>query len=221
MIDSLLQEQIEYYRARAAEYEATALPDGGLDDAPDNPFAREWQDILQAVRALPQFDSILELACGTGLWTRELARHNAHLTALDAAPEMLAMNRANVNDSRVRYETADLFAWEPKEKYDLVFFAFWLSHVPDTLLDSFLERVRRALKPGGLVWIVDEPRDTKNVIPTQDNLQSRTLTDGRTFTIVKEYYDPAELAARLTALDFSDIEIIRGDYFFRLTALHP
>ena len=168
-----------------------------------------------------RLDRILELACGTGLWTRELAQHTGHLTALDAAPEMLEINRANVNDCRVRYATANLFEWEPDETYDLVFFAFWLSHVPQAQLDFFLQRVRRALKPGGLLWIVDKPRGTRNVIPTQDNLQSRTLTDGRTFTIVKEYYDPAELAARLTALGCTNIETITGDFFFRLSLSYP
>jgi demethylmenaquinone methyltransferase/2-methoxy-6-polyprenyl-1,4-benzoquinol methylase len=219
MNDPLLREQIEYYRARAQEYEATALPDGADDEEPTNPFAMEWRGLVREVEALPQSESILELACGTGVWTQELVKHTEYLTALDAAPEMLKLNRARVNDPRVRYDCVNLFEWEPTEQYDLVFFAFWLSHVPLDRLDLFLQRVRRAVKPGGRVMIFDEPRGSANVIPTQGHVQARTLNDGRTFSIVKEYYDPEELRRRLRAHRFSDVKTVNGNYFFRATAL--
>lgn len=215
MIETLLQEQIEYYRARASEYEETALPTLG---AGDTPMAREWRDAERAVHALPQYTDILELACGTGVWTRLLTQHTEHLTALDAAPEMLELNRAQVNDARVKYECVNLFEWEPTQQYEMVFFAFWLSHVPTTQFDLFLQRVRRALKPHGHVFILDEPRGTKNVIPTNQNIQARTLNDGQTFNIVKEYYAPEELRGRMERLGFALIEISRGDYFFWLRA---
>ena len=216
MNEPLLQEQIAYYRARAGEYEETALPTLGVGD---NPMAREWREAERAVHALPQYTDILELACGTGVWTRLLAQHTEHLTALDAAPEMLQLNRASVNDARVKYECVDLFEWEPTQQYEMVFFAFWLSHIPDAQLDLFLQRVRRALKPNGTVFILDEPRGTKNVIPTNENVQTRALNDGRTFKIVKEYYAPEELRERMMRLGFASIEISRGDYFFWLKAI--
>ncbi len=215
MTDSLLQEQIAYYRARASEYEETALPTLG---AGDSPMAREWRDAERVVHSLPQYTNILELACGTGVWTRLLAQHTEHLTALDAAPEMLEINRSRVNDPRVKYECVDLFEWEPTQEYELVFMAFWLSHVPEAQLDSFLKRVRRALKANGHVFILDEPQGTKNVIPTSENIQARTLNDGRTFNIVKEYYAPEELRERMMRLGFARGEISRGDYFFWLRA---
>lgn len=218
MKDALRQEQIEYYRARANEYEETALPHDAMDAGTHNPFAREWMEQVQAVRELPRFGKILELACGTGLWTRELVQHTEHLTALDAAPEMLELNRANVGDARVQYEQADLFHWEPRETYDLLFFAFWISHVPAADLQDFLGRVRRALRPGGQLLLIDEPLGTKNVIPTFQNTQTRTLNNGRTFTIVKEYYDPAVLRELLAGLGFGKIQVTRGEYFFRLRA---
>lgn len=210
MHDPALQEQIDYYRARASEYEATAIP---RDSA-------EWDAAREAVAGLPQFDTILELACGTGYWTRELVRHTASLTALDAAPEMIKINRASVNDPRVSYDLVNLFEWEPAQKYDLVFFAFWLSHVPESQLESLLTRVRRAVKNGGQMFLVDEPRGTKNVPPlTMRGVhQTRTLNDGRTFTIVKEYYDPKDVCARLARLGFDSISIFQGDYFFWISA---
>ncbi len=218
MQEAIVQEQIEYYRARAHEYEATAVPNGALLNETSDPFALEWQDALRAVRTLPQYPTILELACGTGLWTVELAKHTEQLTALDAAPEMLELNRSQVNDPRVRYECVNLFDWEPVEQYDLAFFAFWLSHVPESRLETFMKPVQRALKPGGQVFLLDEPRGTANVIPTQANVQERMLMDGRKFSIIKEYYDPQELVSRLAGLGLKSISLTRGDYFFRLVA---
>ncbi|MDP9643727.1 ubiquinone/menaquinone biosynthesis C-methylase UbiE [Actinopolyspora lacussalsi] len=36
---------------------------------------------------------MLELACGPGTWTPELARHASTLTAVDSSPEMLRVAR--------------------------------------------------------------------------------------------------------------------------------
>ena len=81
---------------------------------------------------------VLELACGTGSWTAQLLRHAAHVTAVDASPEMLALARARVgDDERVAFVEADLFAWRPVRRYDVVCFGFWLSHVPDERFDAF------------------------------------------------------------------------------------
>jgi len=47
-------------------------------------------------RALGEFapqGRVLELACGTGLWTGELVRYAERVVAVDAAPEVLEINR--------------------------------------------------------------------------------------------------------------------------------
>lgn len=66
------------------------------------------------------------LACGTW-WTQWLARHARHVTGVDAAPEMIALNRERVNAPNVQYIAANVFSWRRDQKFDLVFFAFWLS----------------------------------------------------------------------------------------------
>jgi SAM-dependent methyltransferase len=99
-LDSLLAEQVTYYRARAHEYDAT----DGVDD-------ESRAQLLDALAAFAPRGRILELACGTGQWTAELARHASSLTAVDASPEMIALNRARVAQENVRYVEADLFAW--------------------------------------------------------------------------------------------------------------
>ena len=126
-----LDEQLRYYRARAPEYDAWALREGGFARGPRE-RAKWFADIAKLERALDRFHPsgrVLELACGTGQWTERLTRYADRLTAVDAAEEALDLNRRRVGDG-VRYIHADMFSWEPAETYDVVFFSFWLSHVP-------------------------------------------------------------------------------------------
>ncbi len=137
---------------------------------------------------------------------------------LDGSPEMLAINRAKLADPRVQYQCIDLFSWEPEREYDLVFFAFWLCHVPPELLAAFLDKVDRAVRPGGHVFIVDEPAGGRNLSgPSEAGMyQRRTLEDGRAFNIVKVYYDPLTIQGELGKRGFTPGELGVGEYFFHL-----
>src|SRR5579884_3468249 len=89
----LLQQQIAYYRARAGEYDEWFLRQGRYDRGPGL-NARWFAEVDEVRRALDAFapaGSVLELAAGTGLWTEQLARHAARLTAVDSSPEALAL----------------------------------------------------------------------------------------------------------------------------------
>jgi SAM-dependent methyltransferase len=108
-LDRLLAEQIGYYRALAPEYGDHAIdaPGGGEMDA--------------ALKAFAAAGDVLELACGPGTWTAQLARQAASVTAVDASPEMLAMAAARVGDAPVHFVCADVFRWRPDRRYDVVF----------------------------------------------------------------------------------------------------
>src|SRR5438477_8578414 len=115
-----LDEQLRYYRARAPEYDAWALREGGFDRGPRE-RAKWFADIAKLERALDRFHPsghVLELACGTGQWTERLTRYADRLTAVDAAEEVLDLNRRRVGDG-VRYIHADMFSWRPTETYDV------------------------------------------------------------------------------------------------------
>ena len=86
--ESLLREQIAYYRAR--EYDEWFLRQGRYDRGPE--LNRRWFDevaeVRQALAAFNPTGHVLELACGTGLWTEPLLRQAARITAVDASPEV-------------------------------------------------------------------------------------------------------------------------------------
>ena len=108
---------------------------------------------------------------------------------------------------RVRYVQADLFSWHPAGTSDGVCFVFWLSHVPYERLATFLQTVAAALTPSGKTFFVDNHRQRKPSTETAiqsppeqgSQLLTRRLHDGRAFRIVKNFYDPVELAERCAA----------------------
>ena len=209
----LLADQVAYYRARASEYDAWWFRTGRFDRGPDNNAA--WhadvavvEQAVDAMLADARPRSVLELACGTGLFTRRLAPCAGSVTAIDASPEVIAINRSRVAAPNVRYVEADLFAWRAQARYDCVFMSFWLSHVPHARFAAFWAMVRDALAPGGFAYVVDsahDPTSTAANHPTPDRdagIVTRKLDDGREFRIVKVFYEPATLATRLRDAGF-------------------
>lgn len=190
---SLLAEQRAYYRAIAGEYEEHAIP-GWHGDT-----------LERALDAFSPTGRVLELACGTGAWTRLLLRHAHSLTALDAAPEMLAIARARVGHERVRFVEADIFTWWPDRRYDAVVFAFWLSHVPPDRFEQFWELVDCCLRPGGRVFFVDDARRTAEELPEGEAGATviRCLKDGSAHRLVKVAHTPVQLERSLEALGWN------------------
>src|SRR3954447_7869501 len=172
-----IEEQKRFYDLRAPDYLTAAPSDRRISGVPDPLVVGALVDELRPT------GEVLELACGPGRFTRELARHARSVTAVDASTQMLARNATEVAQPNVRYVLADVFAWEPDATYDVVFFGFFLSHVPLGVFDSFWQRVRACLRKGGRVAFVDEDdravdRDDVRVLDDVP-VARRTLRDGR------------------------------------------
>lgn len=210
-MNDILQQQIAYYRARAGEYDEWFYRKGRYDrgEALNGQWFDEIAFLMGELASVGKVESALELACGTGNWTRELAKISTRVTALDASQEVMEINRQKLGDARVNYQPADLFAWEPDGQYDLVFMAFWMSHVPPEKLDSFLDAVKRATKPGGQVFMIDSlPDDTSTAAdhPAYEPeriYHTRKLNDGREFQIVKVFYQAEALTQKLAEHGFT------------------
>jgi SAM-dependent methyltransferase len=200
-MSELLGEQKRYYAERAPEYDDWWYRRGRFELEPDA-LARWQADAAEAAAALESLGrqrTALELAAGTGIWTRRLVGFADRVVAVDANAETLALNTPDAELVR-----ADVFEWRPAEQFDLVFFSFWLSHVPEERFDEFWATVRSALRPCGHVFLVDSGAgDTAHTGTHQaDWGETRSLADGRTFRIVKRRWAPTELAERVRPLGF-------------------
>jgi len=206
--DDLLAEQRAFYRARAPEYDEWWQRRGRYDRGEQK--RDEWdRQVATVENALAAFDprgDVLELAGGTGWWTQRLAAAADRLTVVDGSAEALALNRERVSRVDVQYEIADLFSWRPARRYDVVFFSFWLSHVPRPRFSAFWELVHSCLGPEGRVFLIDNridplPGAQKDpyVVEYADDLQHRRLSDGSLYRVVKVMYEPDELQALIEA----------------------
>ncbi len=232
-IEELIAAQIAYYRARAT----------GYDDEPrhaDNDQRRPGYlerlrvDVAELdawLEADPPTGHVLEIAAGSGNRTGRLLPAADRVTALDAAPEMLDLLAAkHPGVARIH---ADIFSWEPPQRYDNIYFGYWISHVPAAMWGSFWNLLDRALVAGGRVWFMDNahpdhantngPRDWPEIAeqrqierPTESEVRTRRLRDGSEWTMVKRFWWPEELAANLGRLgwtahvDHTDFAFIYG-----------
>jgi len=195
-LDRLLAEQLAFYRALAADYLQQML------DLPGGPEITEALDTFQPA------GRVLEFACGPGVWTGQLLRHAAEVTALDGSPEMLAIAAARVASERVRFVHADLFTWKPDRRYDVVFIGFFLSHVPAERFESFWSLVADCLKPAGRVFFADDAYRTPDELvegPSSSTIRRQT-PDGSAYRLVKVPHQPADLENQLRQLGW-DIKV--------------
>ena len=186
-LEQVLTEQAAYYHALGEDYlhQGLDLPGG--------------QDLAEALEAFRPAGRVLELACGPGVWTGRLLRHASEVTAVDASAEMLAVAAARIGSDRVRFVRANLFDWVPDRRYDVVFFGFWLSHVPPERFDAFWSLVDGSLAEDGRVFFADDAYRTPDELvhgPSSSTIRRR-LEDGTSYQLVKVPYRAADLEERL------------------------
>ncbi len=214
MSDDILQQQQQYYSARAPEYDEWWSRRGRYDrgDEVNRLWFQEVAELQTIVDEVDLTGDLLELAGGTGNWTVRLAAKAERLTVLDGSSEMISINRRRLREAglvdRVEYRQVDLFAWQSERQYDVLFIGFWLSHVPLEQLDPFLGKVAAALPAGGRLVLVDSLRHEgtttadQPLAPEGIDFVTRRLKDGQEFQIVKRYDQPADLEKRLASHGF-------------------
>jgi hypothetical protein len=219
---------VAYYEARAGEYDDWYLrrgryARGAIHDAAwhaELDAAGRWLD------GLPWSGRLVELAAGTGWWSPLLAS-KGELSMFDAAAAPLDRARDRLLAHRLRAHLHVRDAWaEPDGPADGLFTGFWLSHVERDRLGSFLDLVRRWLRPGGRYAFIDSLPDPASGAADHDapadDRAVRRLADGRAFSITKVYYTPAEYEAALREAGFTDVALTTTGRFFVLgSALAP
>lgn len=108
-------------------------------------FVAEYgKDLLEFVPPDRQ-QAILDLGCGTGTLTSELAARAGEVIGLDASPDMVAAARERYPE--IVFITGDALDLPFENRFDVVFSNAVFHWLPDH--DRLLKNIRRALKPGG------------------------------------------------------------------------
>jgi demethylmenaquinone methyltransferase/2-methoxy-6-polyprenyl-1,4-benzoquinol methylase len=189
---------IEYYRARAAEYEHIYFrhqPERRAEIAAE----------VARLQGLVAGGKVLDLACGTGYWTEPMSLSASQIVAADIAPEMLAQARAKHYSCPVDFVMADLFHLPLRAGvFDFVTLGFWLSHHPRQDYAGLIARILYPLRRGGRIWMIDNNPSTESsrnpVVGSDDHGNSiirRRLENGSEFTILKNYFTAEQLREAL------------------------
>ncbi len=204
-----------YYDQRADEYDQWYLRQGRFAGRPDPQVWHAEVELLRGrVRAFAQ-GRLLEIASGTGWWTRELAGR-ARVTAVDYAPAMLALARGQLRAQGLRadFVRADAYALPfAPGAFERCLFGFWLSHVPLARLPDFLAGVRRSLAPGGLALVLDSAPVEPGQRPGVEYLHERVLNDGTRHQVLKVLHTSETLAQVLAPLGTVREAFSTGVYF--------
>jgi demethylmenaquinone methyltransferase/2-methoxy-6-polyprenyl-1,4-benzoquinol methylase len=159
------EELLAYYSRRAHEYEQIyEKPERRADLV----RVRSWlREALAGHR-------ILEVACGTGYWTAELAPVAAAITSTDSSPATLEVARGkSYPPGRVRLALADAYALaDVPGNFTAGLAAFWWSHVPRERQLAFLGGLHR---PEGIIIAGQElvpglPADAYAAQPHEDQI---------------------------------------------------
>ncbi|KQZ13403.1 MULTISPECIES: bifunctional 2-polyprenyl-6-hydroxyphenol methylase/3-demethylubiquinol 3-O-methyltransferase UbiG [unclassified Mesorhizobium] len=167
----------------------------GLAGAPEWPSLRALLPPLSGA-------SVIDLGCGFGWfcrWAREQGAFD--VLGLDVSRNMLERARNETQDPNIRYEIADLEQLMlPAASFDLVYSSLAFHYIVD--LDTMLNTVHRALKPGGrLVFSAEHPLltapsrpgwtvdgDGRKVWPVDDYLvEGPRTTDWLASGVVKQH----------------------------------
>lgn len=204
----------DYYEARAPSYDHAYV-------GASPPWVHE---MVADLRAALGGRHVLEIACGTGVWTDRLAPATASITAIDSSPAMrrIAADRL-AGHPGVRVCDGDAYRLEQIEgDFDGGLAMQWLSHVPAQRRADFLDAWHRRLGAGAVVFLGDNQltgdwgEELIRRPDEADTYEPRVVSDGRRYVIVKNYFTEDELRA-LVAPAAEDLRITMGTYWWWLS----
>lgn len=169
-------------------------------------------DLARRLAARPVRD-VLELACGTGIVTAEVARAlpaGVRIVATDLNPAMLDAAARAVDAPNVTFQQAD--AQSPPfadDSFDAVYCQFGVMFFPDK--DGAYAQMRRVLRPGGtLLFSVWDRIETSPIAYTVAEALARCFPDDppRFFSRTPHgYHDTAAIRAALDAAGFRAVAV--------------
>ena len=220
---------IDYYGRRAAEYER-------IYERPER-RGDLWRLRALVAERLRGHD-VLEIACGTGYWTAEIARVARSVLATDAGAEVLERARAKaLPPGVVTFAVADAYdlasaphgarpaataALAGRWAATAAFAGFWWSHVPRRRLGAFLDGLHRRVGRGARVVFVDNRFVAGSSTPIAhrdadgNTYQDRRLDDGQAYRVLKNFPNERELRDAVGASGHR-VEALSLTYYWMLS----
>jgi 2-polyprenyl-3-methyl-5-hydroxy-6-metoxy-1,4-benzoquinol methylase len=170
-------------------------------------FALRRRFLLESVRA---GERVLDVGCGEGAFTAELARAGARAVGIDVAEEPLRRARARHPELDVRLVDAE-GGWDlPDASFDAVWAGETIEHVLDTA--AWLSEVRRVLRSGGSLLLSTPAHPPLRMLALA--LSRRAFAahfDPRADHI--RFYDRATLTRLVGDFGFQEVDVVSAAGF--------
>jgi ubiquinone/menaquinone biosynthesis C-methylase UbiE len=127
-----------------------------------------WQRRVKMLTShISSSDNVLEIGCGTGYFTKEIAKTRARVTAIDISPELLQIAKEEIPDTNVSFviENAYDLSFEANS-FDSIVGSSVLHHLE---IEKAISEMFRVLKPGGSLFFT-EPNMMNPQIALQKNI---------------------------------------------------
>lgn len=142
----------------------------------ENPWRKSYRDPERVAEqcGITPTNTVLEIGCGSGLFTRALATRCAKLIAQDLEPRYVAQTKAKLIDlSHIEYLVCDARDLKLIGVADVIVLISVLPEIPEPL--RALEACKRALKAGGRIVIGEELFEPEYVPASQIDAYARAV----------------------------------------------
>jgi len=191
----LIREMNRYYDVRAPwhdyymEYESNERMETLL-----RPIVDDVEEIISGKR-------VLEIACGTGNWTRALARRAEYVVAVDSSERAIEIARTKLPEvTNVTLRVGDAYTLDNIDgEFDVIFASDWWSHIPRGMIAEFLATALNKLRREGRAVFLDmSMREDFEKEPCHydrdgNRISLRRLPDGSEMHVVKNFPTEDEL----------------------------
>lgn len=190
----------------------------------ENPDAMDDLDqIMDRLLELMSAQRVLELACGDGYWTDELAECAESVMATDINPSLLEMAKSReLPEDVVQFAVMDACEPQIDGDFSACFAGFWWSHVKRQDQLDVLKRMRDVVGKDSLLMLIDNSfvETEKTTIARTDldgnTYQIHALPNGERYEIVKNFPTDSTLRKRFSSI-LRDMRIQRYEHYWMLT----
>ena len=210
------QDLTTYYSERAAEYDKVyQIP--------------EEQEDLSKSTALFQHifanKSVLEIACGTGYWTEQIAKTANSILATDINKAVIDIARSRQYNNNVTFKVADMYSLTTNQLFDGLFGGFIWSHILLQDLDNFIFKLKDFVSENGEIVFIDSKQvegtnhDKKRITRIDqygNTYQTRKLENGTINEVLKNFPKKEFLTEKLSYIS-AGVNIIELEHYWIAT----